>query len=334
MTTARPVPGASRRPRGSLRTSLAVVVAALIGASLVPTAAASTVPAQSVSYLPSHWSNGFVECLFNTTTPGVTVSSAGSAGLGLWLGMAALSQAGLGGILSISASLSGANWTAENVSTSSALILAYQTTAPVRSALGVVGNATVSASFSLLEPEAAAGNLSDRVAVTLSISSWPWLVLGGPLDAEIALAAPSGGATHLAAGAGSPVSIDSVDNATGQTAVYFAGDANATMVNGTTGLLGTISVITSMVGLTASSAGLSVSFGPTANHARSVNYTSEVFVVPGIGGVVPVVKIPVTELLAAVGAAAAASLAIAGATRRVRRSPSDLEYVTEQEEQA
>ena len=314
--------GRNERSLGRAGVSLAAVGALLLVLLLAaPAVRAAPTSARGPTYTPTSWTDGAIVCSFDPSGPGVTVSAESAPAIGLWLGMGSVTES-LAGVVLASASLNGSTWVATNESNTTLYSVSYQTSVSVLNTdLIPLPAATIRVGFSLADSPAA-GASSDRVAVSLSIVSWPWVSDLSQLAVTIALAQKGG--AHLAANG--TTSVASYANATGALVAYLAtgGQANATSSGGT---VLPVVVAASIVHLSASAAGMSFLFGSPADGASSVNYSAEVIVpLPGRGSV----AIPTSYLAAAAGAAVVASLAIAGVTRRVRRAPSDLEYVEEE----
>jgi hypothetical protein len=314
------------RSLGSLRRAGvggSVVALALLLCALPP-ALGSPVNVGAPAYTPTSWTNGEVVCSFAASVPSVTVSPLASPASGMRIGLGALTQDSLTGVLA-TASLTNASWYATNLSTPDQYSLVYTSTVYV-SVLGLlsVPTATVSVGISLADPSDGSSALADHVAVSLSVSGWPWV--SGLSNLELTLSISAAGANHLESIGTSGTSIGSMSNASGGAVAYVSMPGIANTSN-SSGPVGTIPVVSAPSGLTPESGALTISFGSAAAGSKTVSYDPEIIVViPGHGPV----QIPLAYLAAAGGAAVLASLAIAGVTRRVRRSPTDLEYVEEE----
>lgn len=303
-----------------------MLVAALV-ALLMPAGVLRAAPIAAPA--PVIGSNGALNVTMNGSTPVLGVSAYGGSGMGMAVAFGTISETSVLGVLAENASLAGATWVVTNVSTPSRFAYEYAASVPVHGLLGLpVGTAQVTAGFSI----PTAKNLN--ATYSLSVAAWPWLLAGGNLTAEIDLVPTVASAEHLEQNS-SGSTVYSMVNATGNASAFAAVPATANMT-GPTGLLETIPVVGVVVSLAASLGVIEVTVGSAANDSRSVNYSGTVTGVSperGIGPPPPPpvsvgpVRIPIYEFVAIGGVAGVVSIALAGVTRRLRRTPSDLEYV-------
>jgi len=287
-----------------------------------------------IPYASAQWSNGDVLCTFDPSQPSVTVTANGSLAQGIWLGMGEVRQESLLGVVRSSAMLTTADWSVANVSSPSQYSLRYSANVPVLSTiaatLGIeLGTVAVNATFSLeLDSNATDAPSTYEVAVALSLAHWPWAPLStGSLAANFTLAPASASVGYLKEGAGANSSIGAVNNSSGATLAYLAMGAQANITNAT-GITAAVPVTPTLLAMTGETATMEVDFSSSASHARAVNYTADVIVTPP-SIVSAVASIPPPLLAGGIVAGAVVSLAVAGVTRRLRRTPSDLEYVKE-----
>ncbi|MFY9716381.1 MAG: hypothetical protein WAK40_00360 [Thermoplasmata archaeon] len=333
MTTVRPDAGAHPRLRSTLPGVAAVVILLVLLA--FPSALAASASATPPPFVPSSWNNEVVVCTFDPTDPSATIGANGTSESGMWMGMGSLTATGVAGAITETASLSGATWTALNLSTAGLYSLAYTSNVPVVSVLDLpLGTTNVTIIFSLPDSNSSTAVQNETVTTTLSVVGWPLAVLSSNLTAELDFRPANASAEHLEGPVTGGSAIESIGNASGIANAYLNLSKTA-VVSTASGILSTIPVVSGLLGLTPDSGTLAVSFATPPSTAMSVNYTTAMQVVPPQQPVHPIVPplpghVPTADFLAAAGAAVLASLAIAGATRRVRRSPSDLEYVEEE----
>lgn len=328
--------GRTRRWWAAATALFAVAAIAVLGGT--QSVAASAPPAAAAAF---SWSNGEVVCVSDGSMPRATVTAAGHAGAGLSMAVGNLTQVTLLGVAAATASLTSASWSVANVSSATDFAVNYTAHVPVYETalltLGLqIGTVTVVAAFSMGNYSPSAHPPADAYAVDLSLSivGWPWLAtLGaGPLLANLSVA-PAAPLVHLTTGSGN-ATVNATESTSGATMAYLSLGTTANVTAG--GTPATIPVLGSLLAVAAGGASLSVNFTTAAMGASAVNYTSAAFVEPAavipptiqIPGAPP---IPTADFLAVGGAGVLVSLAVAGAARRLRRSPSDLEYVLEEE---
>jgi hypothetical protein len=311
---------AGRATRGSL---VVAVVAAL--AVLGPTVSA-------YSYRngdPVAWSNGVVLCQFATQSPSVAVSHSGVSGTGVTVSLASLVEATRANSVVGVANLSGLSWSVTNLSTDDAYDIEYSAHAAVvspSSSARTLGSVQLTVQFVLPAYQGSPKGPTDRVSVLISVVGWSWQ---GPTD-HLVLAfeiTPSYPASeHLNATEARGWILSSTSNESGQVLEQVGANASA-QVTAATGPATTVAANASVEISSPSWAELSVAFGDSAGAYTSLSYDAEV------GIVIPteVAGIPLSEIVAVIAAGAFVSVVVAVATRRVRRRPSKLIYVTEAE---
>ncbi|HTW55810.1 MAG TPA: hypothetical protein VMG36_05105 [Thermoplasmata archaeon] len=309
--------------------------------------AAALRPSSPTAYPALAWTNGKVLCVTDPTLPSATVTASGVAGAGIEMGVGNITQENLLGVAAATADLTSASWTATNLSDTATYAVRYTASVPVTETalLGIVGvqigTVQVAVTIALANSSVNAAPASDAydVSMELNISDWPWVasVGAGPLVADLSVAPASTAVVHLTVGTGN-ATVAAV-NATGSTMAYLS-MAAAANVTSSGGVTSSIAVLGQLLSMAVAQAIVEVNFTTAATGASDMTYTSDAVVVPAIvigppppnlklPGVAP---IPTVDFLAVGGAAVLASLAIAGGARRARRSPSNLEYVTEEEQ--
>jgi hypothetical protein len=333
MTTVRPDARASHWLRSALPGVAAVVITSLLLA--FPSALAAPAIATRAPFLPSSWNTGVVLCTFDPTGPSATIAANGTATTGMWIGLGSLTATGVAGVITETAPLSGATWTAVNLSTADEYSLAYTSDVPVVSVLDLrLGTTNVTVTFSLPDSANATAAQNETVMVSLSVAGWPLAVLSSNLTAELDLRPASATTEHLAGPVTGGSAVESVGNDSG-TADAYLNLSKTAVVATASGILTTIPVVSGLLGLSSDAGTVAVTFAAPSSTAMSVNYTTAMQVVPPqqpVHATLPPLpgQLPASDFVAAAGAALFVSLAIAGVTRRVRRSPSDLEYVEEE----
>jgi hypothetical protein len=278
--------------------------------------------------VPVGWTNGTVLCTFSSSTPDVGVSALTVPESGLTAGIAALSEVRSTGALVATASLAGVTWTATNLSNDDAYDQEFSTTTAIEAvppAAGPVGTVNLSVQFVLPAYNGSPVGAVDQVAVLFSESGWTWQGSGDSLVLTIA-ASPSPDATeHLAASRSGGWLLSSLSNATGAQREQLGTNSTA-LATFAGGGVTIIPANTSVVWVSPESADVSVAFGAAAGDFSSLAFTARV------GVVLPatVAGIPLSEILAAAGAATVVSLLVAVGTRRVRRRPSRLIYAEDE----
>jgi len=336
MTTVRPDARAPHRLRSTLPGVAAVVITTLLLA--LPSALAGPASSAPPPFEPAFWDNGTVLCAFDASAPGATIGANGTAVSGMSIALSSISSTDLAGLITETAVLSGATWTVVNLSSGDSYALEYTSTVPVETLLDLpLGSATVTVGFAMSDDAGASAATVDTVAMNLSVVGWPLDLLSSNLTAEFNVLAANLTGEHLVTSTTGGDSVTSFSNATGNATAYLNLSPTASITS-SGGILSQIPIVGQLLSPTPTSATVAVSFGASATTAKSVNYTSAVQVVPTEHPVQQHLPpnplpghLPTTDFLAVAGAAVLISLAIAGATRRVRRSPSDLEYVEEEE---
>ncbi|MGB6501516.1 MAG: hypothetical protein WBG19_09000 [Thermoplasmata archaeon] len=322
-------------PRAHLPLGGVAAVAIVLLLALPPSAHAAPVyTPPSTGYTPGAWNNSVVRCTFDPHVPAVAVTANSARTAGMWMGAGALTETSTLGVVTATASLGSATWAATNLSAPNVYSLAYHSLVPVTLGVASLGTADVTVTFVLLDTPGAAGPADRNVTITLSVAGWPWQPLAENLQANLTLAPASPSNEHLVnlGTAGSPT-ILSVANRSAAPAAYLNASPSADVTN-SSGILRTIPIASSLLSLTPEGGTLAVSFGAPAADAKAINYTATMSISPAqpIGPNLPLPgHLPTTDLAAVAGAALIASLGLAAATRRARRSRSDLVYVEEEE---
>ncbi len=306
----------------------ALTIASIVGLAVlfvVPAAAMAGVPATTWGATPPSWTNGRVLCVFSPSVPSVGVSALARPGTGLTVGLGSLVEVTADGSIVATANVSGATWTAENLSSEDAYDLSYTASASVVGpAAASEGTVSLQVQFVLPAYETEPTPSLDAVQVALSVLGWPWQAAADHLTLSLVVTPSFPSAEHLVLGAATGPLVAGTSRSSGATweELYVSSSANATPLSG-----GTIPVrATASVAGTSSAATVGVAFGTAAGAFTSLSYTAQVQVVfPST-----IAGIPTLDLVAVGGAAAVLSLVLAAGVRRMRRRPSDLVYAEEE----
>jgi len=318
------LPRRARARTGLLGTVFLTATLAL----LLPTT--SVVSATSYGYGNDvSWTNGVVLCDFAASMPEVAVSQLSLGGTGLTVSLLSLSEVSPSDHVVASADLSGLSWTVANRSTDEAFDLAYLVHAPLVTGSGsptVVGSTNVTLQFVLPAYEGSPQGPTDAVNVVLTVANWTWQATGDHLAVSFGAAPAFPSVEHLSATSTPGWLLSSSSNSSGAILERVGANSSATVTSGAA----SPSVVGANATLAISSpewATVGVSFGAFSGTITSLTYTAR------IGVVLPatVAGVPLSELAAAGVAGVAVSLVVALATRRIRRRPSKLIYVTEEE---
>ncbi len=309
-------------PGAGLTATLSVGLLLLLLAASVASAGAAW------SSDPPSWSNGSVLCQFNATSPSVAVSAVALPGTGLDLGLAQIAELHSNGAPVAYANLSGIAWTVENASTDDVYELAYSASVPVVpvGSSTPVGDAEIGLNVSV--PAYGSENDSWRVSAGLAIVVWPWQGTNEALTVEFAVAPALGAAEHLAPPSSGPGLVAGEANATGTPLQWIV--ANSSAADRTpSGTPGTLNATPGVHLTSPSQATLEVALGPTPGHPGSIAYGLSI----GIGrpSTATVAGIPLADLLATALGGVAVCAVLSAALREVRRRPSPLVYVEEEE---
>lgn len=313
------------RPRAP---SGVVLVAALIAAVVVLSPAASASTYRSGN--PISWSNGVVLCQFAAGSPSVAVSHSGVSGTGVTIALLSLVEVASGTSVVRVANLSGLTWVVENRSTDDWYDLAYSAHAPLVSPSGgggPVGSVDLLVQFVLPIYQESPQLPTNQVSVLLSIGNWTWTSPNDQLELAFGVAPSFPASEHLNATSAPGWLLASSSNESGQVLEQVGTNSTAEVTSGA-GSPATVIADASLEIPSPSWAELSVTFGNSAGAFSSLLFGAHV------GVVIPatVAGIPISELAAVATAAALVSLAVAAVTRRIRRRPSKLIYVSGEKE--
>ena len=311
-----------RRSKGGTGAPLALAIIAALVALSPAASAASYRPGE-----PLAWSNGVVLCQFAAEFPSVAVSHSGVSGTGVTIALLSLVETTPGESPVVMANLSGLTWSVANLSGDDAYDLAYSAHASLIAPSGgptPVGSVELGLQFVLPAYAGSPEGPTNQVSVQISVTDWTWKSPSDHLVLAFALAPSYPTSEHLNTTSAPGWLLSSTSNSTGQ--VLEQVGANATAVaTPAVGPNATVAANASLEIPSPSWAEVSVAFGDSAGAFTALSYHAQV------GIVIPakVAGIPVSELAAAVAAGALVSVAVAIATRRVRRRPSKLIYVAE-----
>lgn len=310
-----------RRSLGRLAVGVAIVLALSASVFVLPVARGQSNPDGWVP-VPSEWGNGIVLCTFSSSQPAAAVSAESLNGTGLGAGPVGLQEVSPSGSVVASAAFSSVNWFELNNSHDAWFDMTYTAQVPVVSTGSTTPAGAVSVRVDFVLPAYAEkpGQNLTVVNLTLSLSNWPWQHSTDVLRASLQVWMPFPAAERLSAGIGGGSVVTTSSASTGRPLEYLIAPPTATA-----GGLTVISAASSS-SVAGSSGSVTVAFGSEAGQFSSLNYTTHV------GIILPrtIAGIP-TYYFALVGAAGvAAVLAVAVATRQLRRAPSDLEFVEEE----
>ncbi len=302
-----------------------------LGAMLVAALLLATVPAASAWSPPSTdpvaWSNGLVLCQFAPASPSVAASAVAVPESGLTASLAGLAEANAGGVVVATASLATASWNVTNVSSDDAYDLEFTTTATVASSAApgtAAGSVALSIQFVLPAYAGSPTGPTDAVALEFSEAGWPWQGAGDHLVLTLAAAPTYASTESLRATTSDGWILASDANATGAERERMGVNASATAT--VPGGPRSIAANATVALLSSAEARVTIAFSAAAGAFTGLALTAHV------GIVLPstVAGIPISEVLAAIAAAALISVALAAFARRVRRRPSQLVYAEEE----
>jgi hypothetical protein len=280
---------------------------------------------------PISWTNGVVLCQFAPVSPSVAVSAWSVSGSGVTVSLLSLTESGPSPATAAVADLSGLSWTVANWSNEDAFDLAYSLHATLSTPANPssnVGSADLLLQFVLPAYEGSPQGPTDTVNVVFSVANWTWQHSGDHLALAFSAAPTFPSSEHFSPSSASGWLLASTSNQSGEVLEQIGASSTATAVSGS-GPSTTVPATASLALASPSSAEVNVTFGSSAGSFSSLTYTAKV------GVVLPatVAGIPLSELAAAGAAGVAVSLGVALVAHRVRRRPSKLVYVTEEEKQ-
>jgi hypothetical protein len=311
---------------GLLVAGLALAIAISLSLVSMPGSSGSQTAATWLATSPE-WNNGVVLCVFDPTSPSVAVSAFGLNGSGLSSSITQVAEVDAAGATVAVASVPSAAWRAWNASTDDTFDQAYQAHDSLVAASGPatpLGSADLRVDYTLpAYADFDSGELN-TVTALFQVSNWTWQQSGDRLVLTLPLWPTFAQAEHLSAQAPNGSEITSWSTSTGAAREYFrlSGSANATSAGGAPVSVG----VSPVVSLGPSFASVNVTVGSTAGNYASVTYSATVSIpLPA-----KVAGLPLYDYALVAGAAAALSILVAVGTRRVRKRPSDLQYVDEE----
>lgn len=316
------------RPAGSrpwLVGTAAIVATFTILLPLVPEASAGSYGTGD----PVSWTNGMVLCQFAAHSPSANVSALGRSGTGVTFSVLNVSEVRPNESVAAAADFGGASWTASNLTTEEAYDLSYWVHVPLvapSDAARPLGSTNLSVDFVLPAYQGSPVGPTDAVNVVLSVVNWTWQAPNDHLVVTFE-ATPSFPTTeHLNATFAPGWLLASTSNASGIELERVGANVTATVTT-TAGSTGTIPANASLALLSPARAQVTVAFGTASGAIRSFTYVTRVGVIlpTSVGG------IPLDELAAVGTAGVLVSVLVAATARRLRRKPSKLIYVTEEE---
>lgn len=306
-------------------------MAAVLGGSLllliVPVAAA-TAPDTSWGIAPPSWSNGLVLCQFSGTAPVVGVSALAREQSGLSASIGSISEVSSAGAVRANATLSSADWAVTNFSNDDAYDLGYVAHAAVNGPAApfpLLGSVDLRVDFVLPIYSGSPSGATDTVSIAILLSNWSWQGAGDHLVLALD-ASPSYATTeHLALGGSPGELVSGVATSGGATWEEISASTSA-VADPTSPAPTSVSASPSVMG-NSSHGVISVAFGSDAGEFAGLSYSTTVHVLfpTTIAG------IPTVDIIAVTGVATLVAALTAVATRQVRRRPSDLTYVDEED---
>jgi len=278
---------------------------------------------------PMSWSNGVVFCQFAPASPSVEVSAATLSGSGVTVSLLSLNEGGPGSSVAAIANLTGVSWSPGNWSGDDAFDQAYTLHATLSnpaSPSSPVGSTDLTVQFVLPAYQGSPEGPTDAVNVLFTVENWTWQHAGDHLELAFSVAPTFPSSEHLNASSAPGWMLASTSNSSGSVLEQVGANASATAATGS-GPTMSIAATPTLSNFSPASANLSVAFAGTAGEFTTLTYSARV------GVVLPasVAGIPLSEILAASAAGVVVSLCVAMVARRVRRRPSNLIYVTEEE---
>jgi hypothetical protein len=278
---------------------------------------------------PVSWSNGVVLCQFAPVNPSVAVSSVSLSGSGVTVSVLSFSEASPSSSVVAVAEVNGLSWTVANWSTEDAFDLAYAVHAPLTSPTNssrTVGSTDLTVQFVLPAYQGSPEGPTDAVNVVFTVDNWTWQQAGDHLVLAFAAAPSFPAAEHLSASSAPGWLLASTSNSTGNVLEQVGANVTGTASTGS-GPSSPVAADASLAIGSPSYAHVSVTFASSAGAFTSLTYTARV------GVVLPATAagIPLSEIAAVGAAGVLVSLCVAAVARRIRRRPSKLVYVTEEE---
>ena len=278
---------------------------------------------------PVSWTNGVVLCQFAPVTPSVAVSALSVSESGVTVSLLSLVEANPSDSATAVANLDGLSWTAANWSTEDAFDLAYSLHATLSNSTNAsipVGSTDLLLQFILPAYQGSPQGPTDTVDVVFSVGNWTWQHPGDHLELAFSAAPTFPSSEHLNATSAAGWLLASTSNRSGSVLEQIGANTTGQAATGA-GPATPVSATASLVIASPSSAQVHVAFGSSAGSFTSLTYSARVSVVLPAS----VAGIPLSEIAAVGAAGIVVSLGVAVVARRVRRRPSKLIYVTEEE---
>jgi hypothetical protein len=269
------------------------------------------------------WTNGTTLCVFNASTPSVTVSATGLNDTGMGAGLDRINEVSSTGTIVARATMSSAEWSPANDSSSQWFAMNYSEPVNVTSMTSPVktlGSAGVSIGFALDRTPTNA-TLADQVAVHFSIQAWPWQSSQDSLALVVTTWSAYAISERMVVGSPTTPRVESVRTSNGQPMEYF--EAGTSAMTGT----GAAVAVSAQTTVKAGVATMALTLGPGAGGATALTYQATL----GITPTTRVLGLPLYDYAAVAGGAGLVALVVGVGTRRIRRRPSDLTYVEEPE---
>ncbi len=322
--------GPAERARGRCLRFAWIPAIAMVLVILPLTSAAA--PTARLVYEPSSWSNGVVLCEFAPSTAEVAVSALARDDSGLTAAAGTMTEYSILGTAMASANMSDATWTASNESNATAYAVQYTSTMSV---LGpalpstLLGTVQIGVEFVLPFAATNASPDVDTVAIHVSITGWPWQILGDHLEMSIASWPAYDTEEHLALGSSAGALLSGVSVATGAVQELLFGSTTATADPGSPSAAAVAA--TPSVSGNSTAATVAVDFGSSAGSYGSLDYSMGVDVLPPLAAPSALAGIPPAYFAASGAAAVLVAGLVAVTAQRARSRTSRLTYVDEEE---
>lgn len=274
------------------------------------------------------WSNGAVLCQFAIAQPTVNVSAVSVPGPSVVSTFGAVVEWGTSGgsLVPVARALASGPWTIQNVSFGDTTFAMQYTGHFPEQNLAVagaqpLGQVSLTLVYSLPAYAGPAAS-SHVVTFTVTVSNWSWVTPGDALELSLPFAASGPMASPFVLSSGQVSADLAQGGSAGQMYVRPGTEVQQVGAGGTVRAEPVAPTIVLAPSLAVVKVNLTGAGGLTA-----ASYTSEIGFSPGT----QVLGLPLYDYAAVVGLAGLTALMLAGLTRRIRRTPSDLTYVEEED---
>ncbi|MCI4334885.1 MAG: hypothetical protein L3K04_04595 [Thermoplasmata archaeon] len=283
---------------------LAALVVALLLLGSSPSVRGSAPSAGSWSG-GTTWTNGITTAEFLPHLPGVTVAAVdGDSGYGLYAGLGGLGEYTPGGQLVAAAQLSGAHWSALNLSTPQEMVMDYAASVPVGSSPSSAVHLQVN--FTEGADGAPASISPTTVTFTIAEQGWPWSQSGDVLGVLLPLWPSNDSLEHIDTTVHGQT-MNCLTNDSGRASEFF-GWGGAASARGPSGQLAALTP-SALVSGSGEYVPLVVLLEGSPGGYRSMSYDPQVGIIAGsVAGSVPLAALGVSLATASAGVFLAALL--------------------------